>query len=192
MSSFVDGGPSCVCVCTYVLVGGLFFVCLFKYILIFCRNSTMVGNIQYHHHHQSLNREGRWGTTDDFTASLLHFSLFSTALWDLVNSRPVHSLMLSSNLFFCQPCLLPLFTVPCKMIFARHDERETCTSTPLQFASLYDGQEVFMWSDCLMDLGTDLVTIINHHSVILPWKLHGGQRKDRMVMHFLSCMVENK
>ena len=28
---------------------------------------------------------------------------------------------------------------------------------PLQFASLYDGQEVFVWSDCLMDLGMDLV-----------------------------------
>ena len=26
---------------------------------------------------------------------------------------------------------------------------------PLQFASLYQGQEVFMWSDCLLDLGTD-------------------------------------
>ena len=32
---------------------------------------------------QSLNREGRWGTTDDFATSLLHFSLFSSALWDL-------------------------------------------------------------------------------------------------------------
>ena len=38
-------------------------------------------------------------TTDDFATSSLHFSLFSTALWDLPNSRPVHSLMLSSNLF---------------------------------------------------------------------------------------------
>ena len=28
---------------------------------------------------------------------------------------------------------------------------------PLQFASLYDGQEVFMWSDCLLDLGTDFL-----------------------------------
>ena len=44
--------------------------------------------------HLSLNREGRWGTTDDFATSFLNFSLFSTALWDLVNSRPVHSLML--------------------------------------------------------------------------------------------------
>ena len=40
--------------------------------------------------HLSLNREGRWGTTHDFTTNFLHFSLFSTALWDLANSRPVH------------------------------------------------------------------------------------------------------
>ena len=26
----------------------------------------------YHHHHQSLS-EGRWGTTDDFATSFLHF-----------------------------------------------------------------------------------------------------------------------
>ena len=51
--------------------------------------------------HLSLNREGRWGTTDDFATSFLHFSKFHTALWDLPNSRPVHSLMLSSHLCFC-------------------------------------------------------------------------------------------
>ena len=61
----------------------------------------------HHHHHQSLKRKGRWGTTDDFAPGVLHFSLFSTALWDLPNSRPVHSLM-SSNFTFCLPCLLPL------------------------------------------------------------------------------------
>ena len=53
------------------------------------------------------------------------FSLFSTALWDLPNSRPVHSLMLSYHLFLCLPCLLRPFTVPCKMVLARPDERET-------------------------------------------------------------------
>ena len=80
----------------------------------------------HHHHHQSLNREGRWGTTYDFATSSLHFfSLFSTALWDLPNSRPVHSLMLSSHFFLCLPCLLSPFTVPCKMVLARSDERET-------------------------------------------------------------------
>ena len=80
----------------------------------------------YHHHHQSLNREGRWGSIDDFATSFLHFPLFSTALWDLPNSRPVHSLVLSSHLFLCPPCLLPPFTVPCKMVLARPDEREIC------------------------------------------------------------------
>ena len=76
------------------------------------------------HHHLSLNREGRWGTTDDFATSFLHFPLFSTALWDLVNSRPVPSLMLSSHFFLCLPCLLPPFTVPCKMVLDGPDERE--------------------------------------------------------------------
>ena len=66
-----------------------------------------------------------WGTTDDFATSFLHFSLFSTTLWDLPNSRPVHSLKLSSHLFYCPPCLLPPFTVPCKMVLARPDERKT-------------------------------------------------------------------
>ena len=33
--------------------------------------------------------------------------------------------MLSSHLFLCLPCLLPPFTVPCKMVLARPDERET-------------------------------------------------------------------
>ena len=28
---------------------------------------------------------------------------------------------------------------------------------PLQFASLYDRQEVFVWSKCLLDLGTDFL-----------------------------------
>ena len=79
----------------------------------------------HHYHHQSLNRKRRWGTTDGFATSFLHFPLFSTALWDLTNSRPVHSLMLSSHLFLCLPCLLPPFTVPCKMVLARPDERET-------------------------------------------------------------------
>ena len=80
----------------------------------------------HHHHPQFLNHEGCWGTTDDFTINFLHFSLFSTALWDLVNSRPVHSLTLFSHLISCLPCLLPPFTVPWKKVLARPDEQETC------------------------------------------------------------------
>ena len=71
-------------------------------------------------YHLSLNSEGRWGTTDDFAPP------FSPVLWDLANSRPVHSLMWSSHLFLCLPCLLPPFTVPCKMVSALPDKRETC------------------------------------------------------------------
>ena len=75
--------------------------------------------------HLFLNREGCWGTTDDCATSFLHFPLFFNALWVLANSRPVHSLILSPHLFLCLPCLLPPFTVPCKMVFARPDEWET-------------------------------------------------------------------
>ena len=88
--------------------------------------------VSFLHLHPSLNREGRWGTTGDVTASFLQFSLFSTALWDLPNSRPVHSLTLSSYLFLCLPRLLPPFTVPCTLVLARPNERETC---PYHFSS---------------------------------------------------------
>ena len=73
---------------------------------------NMANNNHHHHHHQSLNREGRWGTTGDFATSFLHFSLFSTALWDLPNTRPVHSLM-SSHLFLC------LFFFPLSLCLAK-------------------------------------------------------------------------
>ena len=106
--------------------------------------------VRHHHHHLSPSRDGRWGTTDDFAISVLHFSLFSTALWDLANSRPAHSLMLSSHLFLCLPCLLPHFTVLARFVLPdvinlRHD-------MPMQFAFLYGGQEVFVRSDCLLGL----------------------------------------
>ena len=73
----------------------------------------------------SLNSGGRWGTTDDFTTSSLYFSLFSTALRDLPNSRPVHSLTLSSHLFLCLPCLLPSLIVPYKMALASLTNRSS-------------------------------------------------------------------
>ena len=85
--------------------------------------------------HLSLNHGGRWGTTDDFTTSFPNFLLFSTALWDLANSRPVHSLMLSSHLFFCLPCLL--FPFHCALQDGYGQTWWTGNMTiPLQFASL--------------------------------------------------------
>ena len=81
-----------------------------------CRSSSSSSSIPWpwgslgHH---------RWSCSQ-----FLPFCLFSIALWDLANSRPVHSLMLSSHLFFCLPCLHPPFTLRCKMVLARPDEWE--------------------------------------------------------------------
>ena len=46
------------------------------------------------------------GTTDEFATIPFHLDLFSAALVELARSIPVHSLILSSHLFFC----LPLFS----------------------------------------------------------------------------------
>ena len=76
--------------------------------------------------HLSLNLEGRWGTTDDFAISFLHF--FSVLHYPLglgeIQACPFPDVVFPP-LF--QPALSssPL-TVPCKMVFARPDERETC------------------------------------------------------------------
>ena len=53
---------------------------------------------------------GRRGTTDEFATIPFHLDLFSAALVELAKSIPVHSLILSSHLFFCLP--LFLFLLP--------------------------------------------------------------------------------
>ena len=83
--------------------------------------------------------------------TFFHFSLFLTAL-GLGELIPVHSLMLSSNLFFCLPCLLPPFHCTLQDDFGQTWWMEDM-AIPLQFASLYDDQ-VFMSSDCLLNLGS--------------------------------------
>ena len=52
-----------------------------------------------------ITLKGRRGTTDEFATTPFHFVLFSVALAELAKSIPVHSLILSSHLFF----RLPLF-----------------------------------------------------------------------------------
>ena len=73
---------------------------------------------------QSLNLGGHRGTTDDIAAIPFHPSPSSAALRESPNSIPVHSLMLSSNLFFCLPLLLAPFTVPCRIVFIMPEDRE--------------------------------------------------------------------
>ena len=73
---------------------------------------------------QSFNLGGRWGTTDDVATIPFHPSLSSAALRESPNPIPVHSLMLSSHLFFCLPVLLAPFTVPCKIVFVMPEDLE--------------------------------------------------------------------
>ena len=59
-----------------------------------------------------ITLEGRRGTTDEFATAPFHLDLYSAALVELAKSIPVHSLILSSHLFFCLPLFLFPFTVP--------------------------------------------------------------------------------
>ena len=72
-----------------------------------------------------ITLEGRRGTTDEFATIPFHLDLFSAALVELAKSIPVHSLILSSHLFFCLPLSLFPFTVPCRIVFAKPEDLET-------------------------------------------------------------------
>ena len=69
--------------------------------------------------------EGRRGTSDEFTTIPFHLVLFSAAIVELAKSIPVHSLILSSHLFFGLPLFLFPFTVPCRIVFAKPEDLET-------------------------------------------------------------------
>ena len=71
-----------------------------------------------------ITLEGRRGTTDEFATIPFHLDLFSAALVELAKSIPVHSLILSSHLFFCLPLFLFPFTVPCRIVFAKPEDLE--------------------------------------------------------------------
>ena len=72
-----------------------------------------------------ITLEGCRGTTDEFATIPFHLDLFSAALVELAKSIPVHSLILSSHLFFCLPLFLFPFTVPCRIVFAKPEDLET-------------------------------------------------------------------
>ena len=50
---------------------------------------------------------------------------FTAALVEPGQSIPVHSLILTSHLFFCLPLLLFPSTVPCRIVFAKPEDLET-------------------------------------------------------------------
>ena len=100
--------------------------------------------------HLPLNNRGdRWGTTHDFTTSFLHspLGLGEAQACPLPNvvSPPLPLPALSSS-----PCHCSL----------QNGFGETWRTgnmcIPPQFASLY-GSQVFVWSNCLLDLGTNFL-----------------------------------
>ena len=72
-----------------------------------------------------ITLEGRRGTTDEFATIPFHLVLFSAALVEVTKSIPVHSIILSSHLFFCLPLFICSFTVPCRIVFAKSEDLET-------------------------------------------------------------------
>ena len=103
--------------------------------------NTNVDHNVHLHFHLSLNRKGLCGTTDDFTASLLHifYSPLPCGTWR-TQACP-----------FLDAVFPPLFLSALSSPFncALQDGfgqtwRTGDMSTPLQFRSLYDGQEIFM------------------------------------------------
>ena len=64
----------------------------------------------------------RWGATDVLATSSLHSSRLSAFLMAAPSVKPVHSGMLSSQLFFCLPRVLPPWTVPCKIVLGSPDD----------------------------------------------------------------------
>ena len=75
-------------------------------------------------------------------------------------------------------------------------------SIPFQLASLYDGQEAFVWSDCLLDLGTDFLVLgtLRYHFISMAYvlllssavKVHDLQayRKMDVTRERISCTLE--
>ena len=61
----------------------------------------------------------RCGASDDFATIPFHLVLFSAALVELAKSIPVHSLILSSHLFFPLPLHLFRFVVLCRIVVAK-------------------------------------------------------------------------
>ena len=91
----------------------------------FARSQTSVQDRKCSILFYPVTLEGRRGTTDEFATIPFHLDLFSAALVELAKSIPVHSLILSSHLFFCLPLFLFPFTVPCRIVFAKPEDLET-------------------------------------------------------------------
>ena len=70
------------------------------------------GDVRYSILFYPITLEGRRGTTDESATIHFHLVLFSAALVELAKSISVHSLILSSHLFFRLPLFIVLSLCP--------------------------------------------------------------------------------
>ena len=96
--------------------------------------------------------------------------------------------MYTSHLFPCLPCLLTPFTVPCRMVFG-HTWWTRDMSIPIQFASLYDGEQVYVWSDCLLDLGTDFLVGTVLCGLCMRRVVSCGSTSLPLLLFFISALL---
>ena len=55
----------------------------------------------------------------------------------------------------------------------------------LQFAFLYDGKEVFVWSNCLLDLGTDFFV----GNIVCVWEVSCGSTSFPWLVFFFGALL---
>ena len=72
-----------------------------------------------------ITLKGRRSTTYEFATIPFHLDPISAAPVELAKSILVHSLILSSHLFFCLPPFLFPLTVPCRIVFPKPEDLET-------------------------------------------------------------------
>ena len=89
-------------------------------------------------------------------------------------------------------CCLPISSSVCLVFFPFHWNLQhgfgqtwwTGNMTiPLQFASLYNGQRVFMWSDCLLDLGIDFLI----DNMVFVWDALYNQKLQTAFQIIVCC-----
>ena len=96
--------------------------------------------------HLTLSLVDRWGTKDDWATTFLRSSLFSAFRRASPNFKPVHSVTLSSLLFFCLPILLPPCTVPCRIMFASPVDLVMCPfHLSLRFSQWWEDLHRAQW-----------------------------------------------
>jgi hypothetical protein len=94
---------------------------------VICIRRIHCWDVPHHHHIPVIRSAGRRGVKVDAAPHrVLHWSLLSATRSKVETFRPVHSLMLSIQVFLCPHLCREPLTVPCKIVFDKESCRVTC------------------------------------------------------------------